>query len=234
MLTCLCDAFYGDVGISTVRVLEHLGCEVVFPPDQTCCGQPPYNAGNWDEARKIVQHCTSVFSSSGLPVVTPSTSCAAMVREGYGPLGEVGFEIYELGEFIVKKLGLRSIEGASGHLSVRRVAFHRACHGRGLHLTDEHERLLASIPGLELLPIAMGEQCCGFGGAFSIDHPTVSAGIGDEKLRNIIALNCDILVSSDMGCLMHLKGLAAREKLSLPMLHFSQLLAACLPQAAPV
>lgn len=224
MLTCLCDAFYGEVGIATVRLLRHLGCEVEFPEQQTCCGQPPYNSGTWEEARKIARRTAELFS--GEICVTPSTSCGAMVREGYPHLGIPSFEVYELGEFIVDKMGLS--EWALPLREPMKAAFHRACHGRALHLTGQHERLLRSVQGLEIVEVPMPEQCCGFGGAFSIDHPTVSVGIGEDKLRNIIATS-DRVVSSDMGCLMHLKGIAAKQQVPVNLLHFAELLALTLP-----
>jgi L-lactate dehydrogenase complex protein LldE len=114
MLTCLCDAFFGEVGIATVRVLEHVGCEVVFNRDQTCCGQPPFNAGDWKAARTIASHCGKVLDLQGPePIVTPSGSCAAMLREGYPMLFE-GMEhpcCFELAEFLVKQMGIERWPG---------------------------------------------------------------------------------------------------------------------------
>jgi L-lactate dehydrogenase complex protein LldE len=235
MLTCLCDAFYGEVGIATVRVLEHAGCTVVFPEDQTCCGQPPFNAGDWDEARKIATRWKKVFGLSELqtPIVTPSSSCAAMVREGHKLLLSDSEHppVHELGEFLVRHLGIDSwpIGYSTGSLRHRRVAYHSACHGRGLGLKDEQERLLGSIPGIELLPLESAEQCCGFGGAFSVNHPKVSAGIGIEKLRTVVDTGAKTLVSGDMGCLMHLEGLIKSEGLDLQIKHFAEILADAIP-----
>jgi L-lactate dehydrogenase complex protein LldE len=253
MLTCLCDAFYGEVGIATVRVLEHAGCTVEFPKDQTCCGQPPFNAGDWDEARKIATRWKEVFNPSGLKtphpaqssivnsqssiVVTPSSSCAAMIREGYGLLfgNDEHPLVYELSEFLVRHLRVDAwpIGYTPGSLRHRRFAYHRACHGRGLGLRDEQERLLSSIQGVELLPIEGEEQCCGFGGAFSVNHSTVSAGIGMEKLRTVIESGAKTLVSSDMGCLMHLRGLIKKEGLDLEVKHFAEILADVIPASVP-
>jgi L-lactate dehydrogenase complex protein LldE len=245
MLTCLCDAFYGEVGIATVRVLEHAGCTVEFPKDQTCCGQPPFNAGDWAEARKIATRWKEVFlpavesrnSKIENPIVAPSSSCAAMIREGYSLLFEDGAHppVYELGEFLVGQLGIESwpIEFTPGSLRHRRINYHRACHGRGLGLRDEQERLLSSLPGIELVPISNEEQCCGFGGAFSVNHPTVSAGIGMEKLRTVIETGAKTLVSGDMGCLMHLHGLIKKEGIDLQVKHFAEVLAEAIPASVP-
>lgn len=256
MLTCLCDAFYGEVGIATVQVLERAGCDVSFPPGQTCCGQPPFNAGDWKAARSIAKHAMSTFGldESGhapAPIVTPSSSCAAMLREGYGMLFE-GFghpPVYELAEFLLGPMGVtglegfRSAEGAklaspdtargSSHTpqpGKRRVAFHRACHSRMLGLGDVQERLVSMVSGVELVPIEQPEQCCGFGGAFSITHGSISSGIGSEKLKHVIDSGVDTLLSGDMGCLMHLNGLIERERLPLKSMHYVQLLAEALPE----
>jgi len=229
MLTCLCDAFFGEVGIATVRVLEHAGCEVVFDETQTCCGQPPFNAGDWKAARKIARHCIESLHPYGeIPLVTPSGSCAAMLREGYPMLFE-GTEhpnCFELGEFLVHKLGIQSWPG---EVSPRKVAFHRACHGRGLGLKDEQERLVRSLQGVELVQFAQQEQCCGFGGAFAATHGKLSSGIGQEKLDNILASGAEWLVSGDMGCLMHLNGLIQKHNLPLKTAHFAQFLSEAIP-----
>ena len=225
MLTCLCDAFYGEVGIATVRVLEHAGCQVEFVPEQTCCGQPPFNAGDWPSARKTAQRHAKLFEGE-LAVVTPSGSCAAMLRHGYPMLGLSAMPAFELSEFLLDELGL-SRWPLSGNRVVRKrsVAFHRACHGRMMHLGDRQERLLSLVKGLSLTPFEQGDQCCGFGGAFSVGHPTVSSGIGQEKLRCILESGADTIVSGDMGCLMHLQGLIDRERLPLKTRHYTQILA---------
>lgn len=230
MLTCLCDAFFGEVGIAAVRVLEAAGCEVLFPADQTCCGQPPFNAGDWDASRGIAERCRSVFDLN-VPIVTPSGSCAAMMREGYGMLWPdiPHIECYEVGEFLVRKLGIVDFGVPDSGKAKVKVAFHRACHGRSLGLTDEQERLVASLPGIELVSFEQAEQCCGFGGAFSATHGKLSSGIGNEKLKNVTDSGAEILASGDMGCLMHLNGLVGRNGLKLQTRHYLELIAEALP-----
>ncbi|MFZ4508513.1 MAG: (Fe-S)-binding protein [Fimbriimonas sp.] len=239
MLTCLCDAYFGEVGIATVRVLEAAGCEVVFDANQTCCGQPPFNSGDWPAARQVANHCRqTLFSGEQLPVITPSGSCAAMVREGY-PLifaDDSHLPCFEVGEFLVKELGIQSWppEGHPAKQKELKVAFHRACHGRGIGLKDEQETLLGSIPGVQLLPFEQAEQCCGFGGAFSANHPMISAQVGLEKIRNIQASGAEVIASGDMGCLMHLRGLIQRQNLALRTVHYVELLAEALGQEVAV
>ncbi len=249
MLTCLCDAFYGEVGIATVRILEHAGCKVEFPSGQTCCGQPPFNAGDWESSRKVARHWKEVFSgnsdseageskdATSWIVVSPSSSCTAMVREGY-PL-MFGYDdhlpVYELSEFLVDHLGLERwpIGFSPEPTGTHKIAYHAACHGRGLGLKDQQERLLASIPGVELVPIDQPEQCCGFGGAFSVGHPTVSSAIGNAKLRSVAESGATTLVSGDMGCLMHLRGLIEKQGLQIETRHFAEILADAIPAKVP-
>jgi L-lactate dehydrogenase complex protein LldE len=229
MATCLCDAFHDDVAAATVEVLEHLGCEVSFPEGQTCCGQPAFNGGDWPASRKVVRHTVKTFASAD-PVVVPSGSCAAMIFhgavlefEGEPDLGEVaalGRRTWELGDFIVNGLGVRAWPGRFDSS----IALHRSCHTRGTGSSDAVALLLGSIAGVRLLEFGEGEQCCGFGGTFSVGFPHISAAMGDLKLDHVRAVKPDVLVSGDMGCLMHLCGLAAREQAPIRAMHFAQVL----------
>jgi L-lactate dehydrogenase complex protein LldE len=229
MATCLCDAFHDDVAAATVEVLEHLGCEVGFPDSQTCCGQPAFNAGDWAASRRVVRHTVRTFSAPE-PVVVPSGSCAAMLFHGAplefereADLGEVeglGRRTWELGDFIVNGLGVREWPGRFE----ASVALHRSCHTRGTGSGDAAELLLGSIEGLRLVELEEGEQCCGFGGTFSVGFPNISAAMGNLKLDHVRAVKPDLLVSGDSGCLMHLAGLAARQGVALRTLHWVQVL----------
>lgn len=231
MLTCLCDAVYGEVGIAAVRVLEECGCTVQFDPAQSCCGQPAFNAGHWKAARPVVEHAVSLFGldkEEGDPVVVPSASCAAMLRHGCSLLGVTcAPRVYEICEFVVHVMG-RSEWG--GSVRPRRVGYHRACHGRMIRLGDDQLRLLKSVVGVELTEFASPEQCCGFGGAFSMTHGKVSEGIGLEKLRQIELAGVEQIVSGDMGCVMQLQGLASRHGKDLRFAHVAQLMAEAVSQ----
>lgn len=225
MLTCLCDAYYGNVGISTVKILEHLGYQVHFDDRQTCCGQPPFNAGDWDHARQVARHCQLVLFSEDRLVVSPSASCAAMIREGYHLLfpDEKPPMCYELSEFLTSVVGLNAWNGSKTYK--KRIAFHRACHGRAIGLTGQAEQLVASIDGVELLTIENADQCCGFGGAFCVVEPHLSERIGHEKTRTLLAGEPDEIVSGDMGCLMHLGGLMRKDGVKIPVRHYAEILA---------
>jgi L-lactate dehydrogenase complex protein LldE len=229
MATCLCDAFHDDVAAATVEVLEHLGCEVLFPEGQTCCGQPAFNGGDWPASRRVVRHTLGVFSG-GLPVVVPSGSCAAMVFHG-APLEfehesdlpgvrELASRTWELADFIVNGLGVRSWPGRLDAA----VAFHRSCHTRGTGSSEAAALLLGSIAGVRLVAFGEGEQCCGFGGTFSVSFPHISSSMGELKLDHVRAANPDVLVSGDMGCLMHLGGIAEKDGKPIRTLHLAQVL----------
>lgn len=239
MATCLCDAFYDDVARATVEVLEHLGCEVIFPEAQTCCGQPPFNSGDWAASRRVVRHTVHAFAGSD-PVVVPSGSCAAMLFHGarlefedetdLPAVEALGRRTWELADFIVNGLGVASWPGRCE----ARIAFHRSCHSRGTASGDATATLLASIPGVTLIPFGEGEQCCGFGGTFSVAFPHISSGMGVLKLEHLRAAQPDFVVSGDMSCLMHLSGLAEKEGRPLECRHMAQVLRDALKTVNPL
>ena len=229
MATCLCDAFHDDVAIATVQVLEYLGCEVSFPEGQTCCGQPAFNGGDWVASRKVVRHTVRTFSGPD-PVVVPSGSCAAMLFHGaklefekehdVAEIAELGARSWELADLIVNGLGITEWPGKFE----AKIAFHRSCHTRGTRSGAAALTLLRSVPGLELVEFGEGEQCCGFGGTFSVTFPHISSAMGDLKLDFVRASQPDLLVSGDMSCLMHLNGLSIKEGRPVKIRHFIQVL----------
>jgi len=229
MATCLCDAFYDDVARATVEVLEYLGCQVEFPEGQTCCGQPAFNGGDWPASRKVVRHTVATFAGE-VPVIVPSGSCAAMMFhsaqlefEKEKDLPEIlafGRRTWELADFIVNGLGVKTWPGRFDG----RIAFHRACHTRGTPSSECMLQLLGSVAGLTVMTIGESEQCCGFGGTFSVSFPNISSSMGDLKLDHIRAVQPDLLVSGDMSCMMHLGGLAQKEGQPIKTRHFVQIL----------
>lgn len=233
MATCLCDAFYDNVGRATVQVLEHAGCEIEFPEDQTCCGQPAFNAGDWPASREVVRHACQVFAGDK-PVIVPSGSCAAMMFHG-APLEfekeadlpaieATGHRTWELADYLVFGLGITEWPGSFPH----KVAFHTSCHSRGTRSGEAALTLLSSIQGCEVVPVGESEQCCGFGGAFSVTFPNISAEMGRLKIENATAQHPEVLASSDMGCLMHLGGLVNREARPVKIMHLAEILALAL------
>jgi L-lactate dehydrogenase complex protein LldE len=233
MATCLCDAFYDDVAAATVEVLEHLGVEVVFPEAQTCCGQPAFNGGDWVASRRVVRHAVQTFAGED-PVVVPSGSCAAMLFHGavlefekepdLAAVEALGRRTWELADFIVHGLGVKAWPGRYE----AKVALHRSCHTRGTQSVAAALTLLRAIPGVTVVEFGEAEQCCGFGGTFSVSFPHLSAAMGELKLEHVRAAQPDVYVSLDMSCLMHLGGLAAREGKPIRTLHLAQVLRAAL------
>ncbi len=214
MGTCLCDAFYDDVARATVEVLEHLGVEVLFPDNQTCCGQPAFNSGDWTASRKVARFTADVFSGE-LPVIVPSGSCAAMNFHGNllqfeecpdPAIDSLARRTWEVCDFIVNGLGVSTWKGTFEKPT--RLAFHRSCHSRGTNTGEAITALLTSIRNAEVVPFGQAEQCCGFGGTFSVTFPHISGRMGSLKLDHILDAAPDLLVSGDMSCLMHISGLA--------------------------
>jgi L-lactate dehydrogenase complex protein LldE len=233
MATCLCDTFFDEVARATVEVLEHLGCDVTFPREQTCCGQPAFNGGDWEASRKVVRHTVKTFRGNR-PVVVPSGSCAAMIfhgaplefekEEDCAAVADLANRTWELADFIVNGLGVKRWPGRFP----KRVALHRSCHSRGTDSAEAAACLLGSIEGLELVAFGEGEQCCGFGGTFSVSFPNLSASMGRDKIDNVLEAKPDVLVSADMGCLLHLGGIVDREGKSLRRMHLAEVLCTAL------
>jgi L-lactate dehydrogenase complex protein LldE len=234
-ITCLTDTLFPQAGRATVRVLERLGHEPVFPEDQTCCGQPMANAGSLDDARPLAEKFLRVFGGHRY-VVCPSGSCTSMVRNHYGPLlgeraAELHGKVFELCEFLHDVVQARP----RGRFAAR-VGLHQSCHGlRELRLGNGTERilpprdkvreLLSGIEGLELVPLQRPDECCGFGGAFSVDEEAVSCRMGRDRIADHEHAGAEIITAGDMSCLMHLQGLIRRDKKPLRVLHLAELLA---------
>jgi L-lactate dehydrogenase complex protein LldE len=237
-IPCYVDQLYPDVGLAALEVLENLGVDVVYPEDQTCCGQPMANSGCSEDARTLAHRFLRVFRGFGA-VVCPSGSCVSMVRHHYEPFlaGESGFpelreNTFELCEFITDVLGVERIEGRFA----RRVGLHQSCHGlRMLGLGgpselmakrhDKARQLLSSIDGLELVSLSRPDECCGFGGTFAVNEPEVSAMMGLDRIADHERAGAEVVTATDMSCLMHLEGLLRRRNKALQVLHVAQIFA---------
>lgn len=225
--TCLGDAFFAEACADAVRLLRHLDVDVAFPAGQTCCGQPAHNAGHVKEARRMARHTLNVFEGYD-HVVLPSGSCAGMMRAVYPHLvdGEDGsratalaHRTWELAQFVVDVLGVRRLgDGLAG----RRVAYHHGCHAlRELGVREEPLALLTGA-GAEVVPWEAAEECCGFGGLFSVKLPEVSAAMADRKLDTLPEV--DVVTSADAGCLLQLSGRAGRRGTTPAFRHLAGLL----------
>lgn len=231
-ITCLVDQFFPEVGMSVVRVLRRLGADVDFPQSQTCCGQPAFNGGFRHEARDLARRFISIFEDSEY-IVAPSGSCASMVKIFYPELftddgdwrkraESIASRTHEFTEFVVNVLGVEDV-GASHR---GKVALHQSCHLlRELNVRTEPERLLKAVKGIELVEMEHAESCCGFGGLFSIKYPHISGSILQEKIDNINRSGAELVVASDVGCLMHIAGGLSRQSATAKTMHIAELLA---------
>ncbi len=229
-VTCLVDGFAPQVGRATVAILEANGQTVEFPADQTCCGQPALNAGIRGDARAMAAHTVAVLDDTDGPIVVPSGSCAEMMIHRYPELLSSGPEaaaakrvanrVRELTQYLTGDLGIDVRASGTG-----RVAVHKSCHGlRGLGIDTEVESLVDAVDGIERCELAEADECCGFGGLFSIELPEVSSAILDTKLDNIIESGADTVVAGDISCLMHIGGGLHRRGSSIEARHVVELL----------
>lgn len=232
MVTCLGDVLRPEAGKATVKLLRRLGHEIDFPEAQTCCGQPFFNSGFADLARDQAKHTIAAFAGDRT-VVVPSGSCAAMVKLEYPHLfehdavwleraRELAARTFELSDFLVNRLAVVDV----GARFDGRITYHYACHLRGLGLTSEVEQLIQHVQGATFVPLARADQCCGFGGSFSVRYPDISGAMVSDKMRCILATEADAVVSTDAGCLMNIGARLHREGRTIRVLHLAELLEA--------
>jgi L-lactate dehydrogenase complex protein LldE len=231
--TCLIDTLQPHIGEAVVDVLERVGMEIIFPTAQTCCGQPAFNAGMRSEARKMAEHTIRVFEQNPAPVVLPSGSCTAMIRHSYLELfaddpewlpraQELAARTYEFTEFLVDVLGVTDV----GARFPGKATYHASCHLlRGLGVDRQPRTLLANVRDLELVELPHVEECCGFGGVFSVEHPEISAEMLYRKIENIEKTEAPVTISADTGCLIHIQGGLHRQGKPQRVLHIAEVLA---------
>lgn len=246
-IPCYVDQFYPQVGIATLRLLEKFGCEVVYPPGQTCCGQPMANSG----FGHLTQGCNDLFIknfSSFDYIVAPSGSCVLHIKEhlhgGHAAPGagaasaDAGDEaaairgkIYELVEFLTDVLKVEQLDAAFPH----KVGLHQSCHGqRGLKLAQmselmappfsKPERLLKLVKGIELVGLDRKDECCGFGGTFCVTEEAVSVKMGKDRVADHLHHGAEYITAADMSCLMHLEGILRRQKSQVQVRHIAEIL----------
>jgi L-lactate dehydrogenase complex protein LldE len=234
-VTCLTDTLYPRTGRAVVTLLERLGHEVVFPSAQTCCGQMHFNTGYQRECVPLARRFVSAFDGFDA-VVTPSGSCAGMVRESYGRVAEVARDrrlaaaaarvaprVYELSELLIDVLGVTDVGAYFPH----RVTYHPTCHSlRVLRVGDRPLRLLRAVRGLDLVELPAAESCCGFGGTFALKNAPTSAAMCADKVANVLATGAEVLCAADNSCLMHIGGALSRQRTGVRTLHLAEILAA--------
>ncbi|MCP8968486.1 (Fe-S)-binding protein [Ectobacillus ponti] len=229
-ITCLVDMFQPNVGKATVELLERLGCEVDFPASQVCCGQPAYNSGYVEESKEAAKNMIRAFERSGI-VVTPSGSCATMFQE-YPHLfkGDPEWEqkarqladkTYELTQFIVDVLGITDV----GARLNGKATYHTSCHmTRLLGVKEAPFILLSNVKGLEMETLPNAQNCCGFGGTFSVKMTPISEQMVDEKVESAMATGADYLIGADCGCLLNIGGRMERLGKPVKVMHIAEVL----------
>lgn len=231
-ITCLIDSFYPQTGEAVVDILQRLGVTVEFAPDQTCCGQPNFNAGLRAEARPIAEHTIRVFEKTSGDIVTPSGSCAHMFKHGYAELFQddpnwlpraraFAERVYEFTEYLVDKLGVIDVGARWDGM----LTYHSSCHTlRGMNIDRQPRALLANVHGAQIVDLPHADECCGFGGIFSMEHPELSAEWLKRKIKNIEDTQSPTLVVTDAGCLMHIAGGLHRQNKHQQVLHIAEIL----------
>ncbi|HSN42986.1 MAG TPA: (Fe-S)-binding protein [Propionibacteriaceae bacterium] len=232
--TCINDAMMPGAPAATVKLLERLGCTVEFPRAQTCCGQILTNTGYFKEALGTVKSYVKAFSDYDY-IVAPSGSCIASVRHQHPMLakhaGDTGLEkvstevvgrSYELSEFLVDVLGVVDVGAYFPH----RVTYHPTCHSvRMAKIGDRPYRLLEAVRGIDLAPLPHADECCGFGGTFSVKNPDVSVAMASDKARHVRSTNCEYLIAADNACLLNIGGILARQRSGISTIHLAEVLA---------
>src|SRR5476651_1191954 len=230
-IPCFIDQLFPETAFNTVKVLEKAGCTVDYNPAQTCCGQPAFNAGFWDDAKAIGKKFLNDFSEESV-IVSPSASCTGMVRNYYTDLflnttrhnkcRAIQANIFELSEFLVNIL---QFEYFGAELEGRAV-YHDSCSGlRECKIREQPRKLLAQVHGLEVLPLHDNTTCCGFGGSFAVKFDAISSAMAEQKVANAMDAGADFIISTDASCLMHLQTYIDKHNLPLKTMHLADVLA---------
>ena len=230
-IPCFVDQVYPETAFNMISVLEKAGCQVSYNPKQTCCGQPAFNAGFWDEARSVCTKFLKDFSGADI-IVAPSASCVGFVRNYYTKLFDnssyhndvkaISENIFEFSEFLVNKLGKTSF-GAELN---GKATYHDSCAGlRECKIKTEPRKLLQNVKGLEIVEMEDVETCCGFGGTFAVKFEPISVAMAEQKVDHALATGAEYIISTDLSCLMHIQGYIDNKKYAIKTMHIADVLA---------
>lgn len=230
-IPCFIDQMFPQTGVSMVKILEKLGLKPHYNSKQSCCGQLAFNAGYRDEAKCVAEKFIRDFAGYKT-VVGPSASCISMVRNYYPGLfdnsslhnenRQLSKRIFELTDFLVNQLGAEDL----GSTFNAKVTLHHSCAGlREYGLTNESQRLLKNVRGLELIEMEHTDDCCGFGGTFAVKHEAIATAMAQQKIEYALATGAEYIVSTEASCLMHLQGYISRHKIPLKVMHIADILA---------
>jgi L-lactate dehydrogenase complex protein LldE len=230
-IPCFVDQMYPNTGLSMARILRRLGCEVFYNPKQTCCGQPAFNAGYWDDARAVARKFLKDFDAEFF-IVAPSGSCTGYVRNYFEKLfdnssdhnnsNKVRSYLYEFTEFMVDVLKVEDV----GAAFEGKVTYHDACGAlRECGVKSQPRKLLQHVKGLELVEMDECETCCGFGGTFAVKFEPISIGMAQTKVQSALATGAKYIVTTDTSCMMHMQGYIEKHSLPIQCMHIADVLA---------
>ena len=230
-IPCFVDQLYPQVAFNMVKVLERVGCNVIYNPNQTCCGQPAFNAGYWQESKDVCNKFISDFSDADY-IVAPSASCVGFVRNYYPKVFDkssnskedsaIGKKAFEFSDFLVNVLKIEDVNASFAG----KATYHDSCAAlRECHLQQEPRTLLRNVKGLQLVEMDDVETCCGFGGSFAVKFETISVAMADQKITHAQETQAEYIISTDMSCLMHLEGRLKNSGSNLKVLHLADVLA---------
>lgn len=225
-IPCFVDQLFPQTGINMATVLERLGCTVSYNPSQTCCGQPAFNAGYWDDAKPVAQKFLHDFEGDDY-IVSPSGSCTGYVRNYYNRLLDDGSvdplrkRMFEFTEFITEVLKVEDL----GARLYGKATYHDACGAlRECSIKSAPRRLLSKVQGLELTEMRECETCCGFGGTFAVKYEPISIGMAQTKVASALETGAQYMISTDVSCLMHLQGYISHNNLPIETMHIADVL----------
>jgi L-lactate dehydrogenase complex protein LldE len=230
-IPCFIDQLYPETAFNTIKVLENAGCKVHYNPQQTCCGQPAYNSGYWDEAAKLAGKFLGDFRDD-MPIVSPSASCTGFVIHHYPKIlksntellnkqEKIKSKIFELSDFLINVLKIEELSVEFNH----KVTFHDACSAlREYGIEDEPRKLLRMVKGLELIEMPERDTCCGFGGTFAVKNSAISTAMAEKKVLNALKTGVEFIVSTESSCLMNVNGYIAKHKLPIKGIHLADII----------
>lgn len=230
-IPCFIDQIYPDTAKNLVRLLEKIGLEVLYNPEQTCCGQMAFNSGYWDESRVLAEKLVKELSASGKPVIAPSASCMGMIRNYYPEFfhnsslhlqyKNLQPNLFEVTDYLVNVLNITDVGAVFPH----RVTYHDACAAlREYGIREEPRKLLAQVEGLTLIEMEESDTCCGFGGTFAVKNEPISVAMGQQKVEFAMATGAEYIISTEASCLMHLQGIIDKQNLPIKTIHIVDVL----------
>lgn len=230
-IPCFIDQIYPQTAFNMIKILEKVGCKVNYNPNQTCCGQPAFNGGYWDQCKEVGEKFIKDFPNDRY-IVSPSASCVGMIKNYYPEIFHntvlhnesktIQKNIIELSDFLVNVLKVTDVGARLDGIAT----YHDSCAGlREVGIKEEPRTLLSNVKGLELREMNDTETCCGFGGTFSVKYESIAVGMAEQKINHATETKADILISTDVSCLMHLDGFMKKQGTKMRVMHLADVLA---------